>query len=1314
VNLLKVEVARLDSHITLISRKGTNDKYIMTNSLQVAKKAFSVAVAATTILWSVGLSAFLPTAASAAAFGDLIKGTTLKTVYYYGSDGQRYAFPNEKTYFSWYNDFSTVKTISDSELAAITLAGNVAYRPGSRWVKITSDAKVYAVSTSGKVRWIENEATAKGLGGDAWNTHIDDVPDVFFTDYSVGDSLTSPVSGYDGMVWSDGTSKYLVSGTTYSKLTDAGFAANHYKAGAVLSGTGFTKSGLTSGAEISAAMANLTDAAQKVKTATYAVSQNVSVALSSTAPAASTVVAGQALANLAAFDFTNSTSAPVSVKSLSLHRTGVSSDATLSNIYLFSGYVRLTDSASVSSGVASFNDAAGLFTIPAGGKVTVNVRSDIKTGSSGQTLGVSLNSASDVSFVGAFAAAGTFPLSGALMTVAATPDSFGTVSFGKTTTPGAIALDPATDVRLWENTITVGNNASWLYSLRFRNIGSINTSDIGNWRVYVAGVLRGSAVPTQDANGYITFDLSGAPIKLETGTDVIKVVADITGGSTRTVTLGLRTAADAVFLDDQYKQPILVQAVNSIDAVAAYSSRDAGAQTISSGSLSVTKRTDSPSLNVTKGASGAVLARFDVKASGEPIKVESMNFQVLATADTVTTYALRNGAIFLNGTQIGNTTQLCGSNTTGTGCTSISGSGDSYTNYAFGSSFVVYPGTPAVLEVRADIYNSLNTSEDLTDRTVQASIHYVLGANNVFKKTSAAYVSFPASASDVKGNVLTVKSGVLTVLKNTAFAGQKTVAPKTAYKIGSYTITSSVSEPINLNSLTVDLDDSSGSPVAADFGNMFVKFGPAGNMTTLATKVTPSVSAGANVFSTDYVLQPNTTIYVDAYSDINSNPGVTTIITALNVGATNKNSGGTPSGANADVPGQSIELTTGKFAGTLDSQAPTAALYAGNQTVTAAKYRFTATNETYSLDTVVFNIPASAVGVATSVALYDGASVTPVATQVFNGDSGASATFNSLGFSVPAGTAKILTAKLTLGAVASVGGAPSQVNTALTLTSFTSKDSQGVAGPITLTNGVGREVNVTKSVPTIAAVDLTNNTIVNGQAITLYKFTVTASGGDLALKQFTFPITWGDGVIGGGADTMTVGSLKFYKNLGTDITPTVNMMSLNTGTSASATDALTGNTALSNNPGATADTGLLVSFVSEDVIAMGETATYYVVGTPGAFAVNNGTTLNADTFTMYLAGDSCDNTTAGTCANGANITNKTYLNESTQASGVWRLHTAAVSIVGDSTASFIWSDLSGASTNGGHSSDDDALSSNDWANGYLVLSLDLPGETWSK
>ena len=68
----------------------------------------------------------------------------------------------------------------------------------------------------------------------------------------------------------------------------------------------------------------------------------------------------------------------------------VSYDSTLSAVYLFSGARRLTDAAGISSRRSvSFNDATGLFTVPAGRTYTVSVRSNILTGTNGQQVGVS-------------------------------------------------------------------------------------------------------------------------------------------------------------------------------------------------------------------------------------------------------------------------------------------------------------------------------------------------------------------------------------------------------------------------------------------------------------------------------------------------------------------------------------------------------------------------------------------------------------------------------------------------------------------------------------------------------------------------------------------------------------------------------------------------------------------------------------------------------------------------------------------------------------------------------------------------------------
>lgn len=125
--------------------------------------------------------------------GDLIRGTTFSAVYYVGEDGFRYVFPNEKTYKTWYSDadgnadFSTVKTLSDADLATMQMGGNVTYHPGSRMVKINSDPKTYFVTHGGVLRWVSTEADAIAMYGADWNTKIDDVPDGFFGNYTVGD-----------------------------------------------------------------------------------------------------------------------------------------------------------------------------------------------------------------------------------------------------------------------------------------------------------------------------------------------------------------------------------------------------------------------------------------------------------------------------------------------------------------------------------------------------------------------------------------------------------------------------------------------------------------------------------------------------------------------------------------------------------------------------------------------------------------------------------------------------------------------------------------------------------------------------------------------------------------------------------------------------------------------------------------------------------------------------------------------------------------------------------------------------------------------
>ena len=138
-------------------------------------------------------STVMPLAASAAttsAFnsGDLIKGSG-STVYYFASNGKRFVFPNEKTYFTWYRDFSTVKQIPDGQLATIALGGNVTYRPGRKMIKVTTDPRTYVVDQGGFLRHVNSEQLAQTLYGTSWKSNIDDVPDAFFTNYREGTAI---------------------------------------------------------------------------------------------------------------------------------------------------------------------------------------------------------------------------------------------------------------------------------------------------------------------------------------------------------------------------------------------------------------------------------------------------------------------------------------------------------------------------------------------------------------------------------------------------------------------------------------------------------------------------------------------------------------------------------------------------------------------------------------------------------------------------------------------------------------------------------------------------------------------------------------------------------------------------------------------------------------------------------------------------------------------------------------------------------------------------------------------------------------------
>lgn len=122
--------------------------------------------------------------------GDVYVNDPCTAVYYYGDDGKRHAFPNEKTFDTWFSDFDDLVTLSSSAMSDISLGRNVTYRPGMRLIKFTTST-VYAVSYGGILRPIANGEIAEAIFGDDWVSLIDSVDDVFYGNYRVGSVVES-------------------------------------------------------------------------------------------------------------------------------------------------------------------------------------------------------------------------------------------------------------------------------------------------------------------------------------------------------------------------------------------------------------------------------------------------------------------------------------------------------------------------------------------------------------------------------------------------------------------------------------------------------------------------------------------------------------------------------------------------------------------------------------------------------------------------------------------------------------------------------------------------------------------------------------------------------------------------------------------------------------------------------------------------------------------------------------------------------------------------------------------------------------------
>ncbi len=800
------------------------------------------------------------------------------------------------------------------------------------------------------------------------------------------------------------------------------------------------------------------------------------VMLSPTSPNGTVLVQGQAIGNLGDFVFANPTAAPINVTALSFKRTGVSNDSTLTNVYLYNNGMRLTDSAGVSSSAFSFSDPVALFTVPAGMTYTVSVRSDIAGSTSGQQLGVNLVSATSN---GTLDSSVSFPVVGGFQTVSAA--NLAAVDYNNATASptGTPSISPQNDYSIWQETISVSTNPVKLNSMRFTNLGSIDSAYVTNLRLYVDGVQAGSSASISGSRT-VTFDLSAAPVLLSTSAHTVKVLANITGGASRTIQLSVQRASDAMFVDNQLGQP-----VTPTKASATFGAVTTGIITISavtgSTGISVSRNAASPNQAVAVGATNVEWARFDMLASGENVKVSDL----YVSADTsVHNGGLANGKILVNGVQVGSTKNI-GELTANT------------TDFSLGSSLILPAGQTTLVAVFADAKTSTSTNLSANE-TVTVSLD--IGTSNAQGQMSLNSANVPGTLTS--GNAITVNTSTLTASKYTGYGNQTVVQGSNNAKLGSFVLAAGSTEGVTVNTISLTLTTAN----AASITNLTLKDTATG--TVLGSVITtPSGGTNGNQFSTNFTIPTSGSKTIDIYGNILSGANVGSIQASVDTGTTGVGAVTGISASAALTALQTITVGSGTLTITRGAGDPVSNnVLAGASSVMVGQFNFAAQNTQYTVQNLAIVIPNSVATSVTAVTVsykdVNGATQTSTQGLAVNPSLPyATATFTGLTMNVPINDSANLDVYVGTPTVASGATSGAGINVSLdtgnasTAIDNTFRAVNSAGAPITVAASAGYTASngtfyVRKSIPTFAMIN--TNTSVPATGSPIYKFSIAA------------------------------------------------------------------------------------------------------------------------------------------------------------------------------------------------------------------------------
>lgn len=1124
----------------------------MTNAIKVGKRAFTWSVVVMTIAWSMGVAALVPLTAHAAdcpslSAGDLFKVTGSSAVYLLNADMERMYFPHANVYNTWYADFAGVQEMpmsddnGDACIDAYPSGGGVNFRPGSRLVKTVESPSVYAIGPDNTKHKLASATIAADLYGSGWGGLVYDLPPVFDSNMSVGSQITSS-DLQDGMLVKtadsatiytvDGGELYEVDGTLPSFMSgDVRTVSATVFATAADSGSTKTVASLTADPSQGGVVIG-GEGEGEVEAG------DMAVALAASTPASANIADGTAYNSILKINVTAG-STQVSLDGLTITRTGLIANSNVTGVSVWDA--EGNRHGEVMSSFGSNNEvvigfASDPILVAANSTETVTVKFNLGTSASGGTVGAKIASVDAINTDATVT--GSFPIESNVMSVVDGASSLAAAQVEMQTVGGASASTGSANTEIGEIkdiakvkiTETTGINDIAVDRFVFYIEGTLGDDDVTDFELYSpTNELLGTADYAVD--NYLTLVLDEPYTVEKSKNRTLTLKAKFVDGSAKWLRVQLQNDYD-VLVKDKALGYYLIPDSDSTSGNAWTAGNYVGSTgyfILKSGSLTITKSSDSPSGQVSAGASDVVLAKFDVKAVGEDLEIRKMGVEIVSS--TQGSYDL-NGNVKL--VMDGQTLLTFSGTYAATLYVDGSGSQRSLSQYV-----TIKSGETKVLEVIGNIDASASTGDDYT---VQVGNFY---AKRMSTKDFAD--NLPASTIATAANQVTVNATNLTFVKDTSY-GNTTVSKSSTQLLGQYKLKAGTAEGICLTNLAITLAGYGTVSAPQDYTNLAVWFGDEQFGSTVTTVATSSNSFGSNKC---LAANEEKTLYVKAY--VNSTAGAGPVSTTIDANYTYVGaSTGEVDSTNDAVIGQDITLGSANLLLTAvnDSTTVSSIRMPSTSAVQLGKWKLEAQNDTIGVSKITFQLRDHGYGDDTTAGnfgtmyLYDSTNMsTPLGTASYVAGTGNGyVQFVGFNLSVASNQSKYLVLQGTINGGSTLNAASKNVfviksdaTTDMTASAssggtLTTSQIDAVAGDDTTNSRFATSTwylfhNVA---PTIANYSL-GTALESSATAKLFRFTITNNGDrEMKLGTMTMNIA-SSGMTAASASTGTIGSWKLYE-----------------------------------------------------------------------------------------------------------------------------------------------------------------------------------------